>query len=115
VKIGVNLPATSELAALGPGDPTAAARMPSSSASSRYGDGLAEVGTGIVWAFVLAVVVAISMAFAYRCAIWGDRVLLGIGSRGGRSSASPPTAAANGREGQSGPYIAWSAPVTTAQ
>lgn len=42
-----------------------AAISPTTSVFLVYGDGLAEVGTGIVWAFVLAAVVAISMAFAY--------------------------------------------------
>lgn len=42
-----------------------AAISPTTSVFLVYGAGLAAVGTGVVWSFLLAAVVAISMAFAY--------------------------------------------------
>jgi len=42
-----------------------AAISPTTSVFLVYGGGLAQAGTGVGWAFVLAGVVAISMAFAY--------------------------------------------------
>ncbi len=42
-----------------------AAISPTTSVFLVYGGGLSQAGTGVAWAFVLAAVVAISMAFAY--------------------------------------------------
>jgi amino acid transporter len=42
-----------------------AAISPTTSVFLVYGAGLAEAGTGLAWSFVLAAVIAISMAFAY--------------------------------------------------